>query len=99
MGSLDLGVLVPGGEGFCFAFDLGLVVDAGFPENLFFHESHQVMGHAVASQAEAVKVAGGGEGGGSADGFVFARTLAGRGLVMAGGSDEVTVAGVKIEVC
>jgi hypothetical protein len=59
------------------------------------------MGHAVTSQAETVNVAGGvfggGEGGGSAGGFACARTLAGRGLVVAGGSDEVTVAGVKIE--
>ena len=59
------------------------------------------MGHAVASQAETVNVAGGvfdgGEGGRSAGGFAFPRLFARRGLVMAGGSDEVTVAGVKIE--
>ena len=60
------------------------------------------MGHAVTSQAETVNMAssvfGGSEGGCSARNFVFARPLAGRGLVMAGGRDEVTVASVKIEV-
>jgi hypothetical protein len=43
-------------------------------------------------------VFGGGERCGPADGFVVARTLAGRGLVMAGGSDEVAVARVDVEV-
>ena len=62
----------------------------------------------MATQVECIEVAGGGEGGDSADGFggwfcadgfAFGRTLAGRGLVMAGGGDEVAVTGVKIEVC
>jgi hypothetical protein len=59
------------------------------------------MGHAVTSQAETVNVAGGvfggGEGGCSAGNLVFGRTLAGGCLIMAGGNDKVTVAGVKIE--
>ena len=37
---LALGVLVPGDEGFCFTFGIGLVADPGFPKNLFLHKSH-----------------------------------------------------------
>ena len=44
-------------------------------------------------------VFGGGERHGPADGFfVLGRTLAGRGLVMAGGGDEVAIASVDVEV-
>jgi hypothetical protein len=60
------------------------------------------MGHAVTAQVQRVEVAGGVFGGGErcgpTDGFLLGRTLAGRCLVMAGGGDEVAVAGVDVEV-
>jgi hypothetical protein len=63
--------------------------------------AHRQVGHAVASQAKTVNVAGGvfggGEGGCPAGEFGVAWTLAGRCLVMAGGGDEVAVTGEKIE--
>lgn len=60
------------------------------------------MSHVVTSQAEAIEGAGGlfsgGEGGCSTESFTWGRTLAGRGLVVAGGRDEVPVTSVEIEV-
>ena len=44
--SLALGVLVTFDEGLRFAFGLRLVADCGLMENLVFHESHQIVGHA-----------------------------------------------------
>jgi hypothetical protein len=64
--------------------------------------AHGQISHTVTSQAVAIEMAsgvfGGGEVGCPIESFACGRTLAGRGLVVAGGCDEVHVASEKIEV-